>query len=87
MGTPRKPLWPKIVVTVVVAWGLYVASIGPMAALGTRGMLSERIVDAGFEVYRPLRWFCECSPLPARDALYWYQSLWTPDAGWSVEPI
>jgi hypothetical protein len=72
MNTPRKPLWPKIVATVVVFLPLlYAASYGPACCLVGRGSGFLEI----YWFYKPLL-IATSNPGFVRDCMDWYAGLW-----------
>jgi hypothetical protein len=78
MHTPRKPLWPKLVVTALLLAVLYVASAGPAEWLAEHELLPEAIYPPLEIAYVPLAWIYTHGPEPLRDAFHWYRKLWNP---------
>jgi hypothetical protein len=74
MNTPRKPLWPKIVATVVVALPvLYVASFGPACWFSSRSRRATREVSF---IYRPMTFALSNNfSGPLDSTLRWYAKI------------
>jgi hypothetical protein len=78
MNSPRKPLWPKIVATVVALLPmLYVVSFGPACWLASRGFINRfRVADA----YEPLvHWSGYDLTNESSAALRWYATALAND--------
>lgn len=78
MDTPRKPLWSKIVATVVVLAVLYPLSAGPVAGLQMRRMIPEPVESFVAVFYKPIGWMYWNGPQPVHKLIDWYYSLWAP---------
>jgi hypothetical protein len=82
MDEKRKPLWPKIVVTVLLLPVLYVASIGPIVwvlhRIGTGHEELPTAVALSLEIYAmPIDWLYDHSPGAIREWFRWYIELFT----------
>jgi hypothetical protein len=74
MDEKRKPLWPKIVATVVALAVLYVASFGP-ACWMTASVAVKRPLPTWMVIYYPLGRHAARGPKPTRDLLLWWMTL------------
>lgn len=73
MNEYRKPIWPKIVVTVFVLLPvLYAASIGPACWISSRINVGGRLIAT---IYYPLLWLSVRSPEPIGNFVGWYVRL------------
>lgn len=81
MDTARKPLWPKIVATVVLLPALYVASYGPAMAMIIAGILPECTVSPLVYAHAPLRLALDKAPpaIQRAHAAYWWWWVETGD--------
>lgn len=78
MDEKRKPLWPKIVATVLLLPVLYVLSAGPVQGLYERGMIPKLILPVVQGFYYPLMWLEMHGPRWFHEAMRWYFGLCSP---------
>jgi hypothetical protein len=74
----RRERWAKRSAVALLAMSpvLYVLSIGPVAGLHTRHLLSDSAKDATERFYYPIEWIGENGPEPVGQVLMWYSQLW-----------
>lgn len=77
MDTPRKPLRPKIIATVIVVLLLlYVASWWPIRCMSDNGILTPSARPAIQAVYAPMFWLADHSPAALDGFWNWYLPRW-----------
>lgn len=72
MDIPRKPLWPKVLATVVVMVVIYPLSYGPIGWLCERPNCPQWFQEAAVYFYYPLLWLTSLMPQSIQNAWDYY---------------